>query len=183
METTNLTRPADTVGTSAAPTLQQWLKVNPRRSINDYYREFGVQPAPSYSTAYNAPVAAPVAYNTGYSHYSENHATIHNTVFVGSKKSILAALALTFLLGPLGLFYASIWGALLMILVDVAAFVLFLTSYGALAVLPSSFAAIGLFGGLVWLVVVQWPACMIWALIACIRHNSRIDKMVIRNSY
>lgn len=183
METETLAQPANGADAPSRPTLQQWLKVNPRRSINDYYKEFGAQAMPAYSAAYSAPVAAPAALKTDYSHYTENQTTINNAVFLAPKKSVVVALALTFLFGPLGLFYASVWGALLMILIDVAAFVLLMSSAVSLTALGGSFAAIGLIGGLIWLVLVQWPACMVWALTACLRHNNRINRMALNNSF
>lgn len=42
------------------PTFQQWLKNNPRGSINDYYREYGASPiAPSEPQPYIVPSVAP----------------------------------------------------------------------------------------------------------------------------
>lgn len=160
------------------PTLQQWLKENPNRSVNSYYSEFGAQAMRDSSKVISAPVAAPNASYSGYSHYIECRTTINNTVVIAPRKSTALALVLTFMFGPLGLFYASVWGALLMILLDVVAFVLFASSMFSLGSLGGSFAAIGLVGGLVWLVLVQWPACMLWALIACVRHNRRNEEMV-----
>lgn len=182
MKTATLAQSANGATMPSHPALQQWLKANPRRSINDYYREFGALATHSTGAAYSAPVAAPVDLKTAYSHYTEHHTTINNTVLIAPKKSVIVALALTFLFGPLGLFYASVWGALLMILVDVAALVLLMSSAVSLAVLGGSFAAIGLVGGLIWLVLVQWPACMVWALVACLRHNGKINRIALNNS-
>jgi hypothetical protein len=161
------------------PTLQQWMKENPNSSINAYYSEYGAKITPTTSTAPSAPVAPPATFNSGYSHYTESHTTINNTVITAPKKSVALALVLTLFFGPLGLFYASFWGALIMIALDAAAFVLLTTSAFSIGSLGGSFAAIGLIGGLVWLVLVQWPACMLWALIACIRHNRRNQELLL----
>lgn len=182
METAILAQSANGAAMPSHPSLQQWLKANPRHSINDYYREFGAQATHSTGAPYDVAVAAPVALETPYSYHIDYHTKINNTVLLAPKKSIVVALALTFLFGPLGLFYASVWGALLMILVDVVAFVLLMTSAVSLTALGGSFAAIGLVGGLIWLVLVQWPACMVWALVACLRYNGKINRIAFNNS-
>lgn len=70
----------------------------------------------------------------------------------GEEKSLLLAFILTFFLGPIGLFYASVIGGVLMTLLAIGvAAVTF--GIGALAV---------------------WPLCWIWAIGATSAHNSRV---------
>lgn len=67
-------------------------------------------------------------------------------------KSMGAALVLTFFFGPLGLFYATVFGGLIMLMLG---------------------AIVGLFTfGLGTFFV--WPLCMVWAAIAIERHNRRL---------
>jgi hypothetical protein len=67
-------------------------------------------------------------------------------------KSVGAALLLTFFFGPLGLFYASVTGGVVMLIVSIV------------------FAAMTY--GISLLLTV--PACMIWAAVAASNHNARI---------
>jgi len=59
-------------------------------------------------------------------------------------KSVVLALVLTFFLGPLGLFYASRWGAVALILL----------------------AAVGVVLTMGFVLIFVWPASMAWAAIA-----------------
>lgn len=71
--------------------------------------------------------------------------TPSTTVVVAKpEKSVPAALVLTFLFGPLGLLYASVWGGIILILT-------------AIVTLP-------LTAGLAALIL--WPASLIWAVLA-----------------
>lgn len=67
-------------------------------------------------------------------------------------KSLGLAIALSFLFGPLGLLYASVAGAVVMFFVNLVA--LFLT------------LGFGL--------ILTWPACVIWAVIATNNYNQRL---------
>jgi hypothetical protein len=73
-------------------------------------------------------------------------------VAVAPPKSLAAALLLTFFFGPLGLFYASVTGGVVMLLVTIV-------------------AAAFTFGVSV---LVTWPICMIWAAIGTSNHNNRM---------
>ena len=59
-------------------------------------------------------------------------------------RSVLLAVVLTVLFGPLGLFYASVWGALALIVV----------------------AAIGVVPTMGFVLIFVWPASIAWAVIA-----------------
>lgn len=75
-----------------------------------------------------------------------------NAVVVVPTKSAGIGVLLSFLFGPLGMFYATIPGALIMIVVSVV--VGFLTmGFGAL---------------------LTWPICMIWTAIAVKSHNDKL---------
>ncbi len=68
------------------------------------------------------------------------------------QKSMAAALILTFLFGPLGLFYASVTGGVVMLIITLV-------------------IAIPTFGFGWWLTM---PACMIWGAIATNQYNERL---------
>jgi len=71
-------------------------------------------------------------------------------------KSVLLALVLTFLFGPLGLFYVSVWGAVALIVV----------------------AAAGVVPTLGFVLIFVWPASMVWAAIAASRqHNDFVHEL------
>jgi hypothetical protein len=69
---------------------------------------------------------------------------------VFAPKSVGAALALTFFFGPLGLFYSSVTGGVVMLILSV--------------VLATVTGGVSLF--------LTWPACMIWGAIAASNYNS-----------
>lgn len=73
-------------------------------------------------------------------------------VVIGERKSLGAALVLSFLFGPLGMLYATVTGALVMFAINVV--LLFVTL------------------GIGWLLT--WPICMIWAASAVSSHNGRL---------
>jgi putative Ca2+/H+ antiporter (TMEM165/GDT1 family) len=71
-------------------------------------------------------------------------------------KSLLVAILLALVLGPIGLFYSSVIGALIMLVVT--AIIGFIT-FG-----------LGLF--------ISWTICIIWAIIATNSHNKKIIELV-----
>jgi len=77
--------------------------------------------------------------------------TVH-TVIVKSTKSVGVALLLTFFFGPLGMFYSTITGAIVMIVVTIVVLI-FTFGFGAL---------------------VTWPVCMIWGAIAASNYNKKL---------
>lgn len=88
----------------------------------------------------------------------------HNTsdliraqVALSNKKSMGAALALTFFFGPLGLFYASVIGGIVMLIVTIVVAIFTL--------------GIGL--------LITQPICLIWAGLAVSGQNSKIDAAVV----
>ena len=75
-------------------------------------------------------------------------------VVVANPKNVGVAILLTVLLGPLGMFYSTVGGAILMLII--ALIVGFLTlGIGAL---------------------LTWPICIIWAALAASAHNKRLSK-------
>ena len=74
------------------------------------------------------------------------------TVIVASTKSVLLSLVLTFILGPLGMLYSTILGAIVMIILSVPAFIITL-------------------GHPAFLI---WPISMIWGAWATHRYNQRL---------
>ena len=70
-------------------------------------------------------------------------------------KSVTLALLLTFFLGPLGLFYATVWGAVVLILV----------------------AAAGVVPTLGFVLIFVWPASIVWGAIAASdKHRSFVHR-------
>jgi hypothetical protein len=69
-------------------------------------------------------------------------------------KSVALALALTFFLGPLGLFYVSAWGAVALIVV----------------------AAAGVVPTLGFVLIFVWPASIVWAVIAASRQHDEFAR-------
>lgn len=67
-------------------------------------------------------------------------------------KSVGLAFALTFFLGPLGLFYSSVIGGVVMLVLSV--------------ILAATSAGISL--------ILTWPACIIWGVIAANNYNSAL---------
>jgi hypothetical protein len=98
--------------------------------------------APVHQSAYaSSPPPPPIVIN--------NNNNIVNP-YPRSRKSMGAALLLTFFFGPLGLFYASITGGVIMTILSII-------------VLPLT-----LFAGSVGV----WPICMIWAAISVNDYNN-----------
>jgi zinc-ribbon domain len=73
-------------------------------------------------------------------------------VIVVSQKSVGIALLLTFLFGPLGMFYSTVSGAVIMLIVSIAL----------------AFITAGLS------VFITWPICIIWGAVAASSHNKAI---------
>jgi hypothetical protein len=78
--------------------------------------------------------------------------TVAQAALLMNKKSMGVALLLTFFFGPLGLFYSSVIGGVVM-LVFGGAIIVFTAGIGA---------------------VLVWPICMIWAGVATSAHNKRL---------
>ena len=74
------------------------------------------------------------------------------TVIVANTKSVALSLILTFLFGPFGMLYSTIWGALIMIVLSVPLFI-FTFGHGAFLI---------------------WPISMIWGAWATHRYNQRL---------
>lgn len=81
---------------------------------------------------------------------------VQTNVAMYGGKSVGAAFALTFFFGPLGLFYASVVGGLVMLAVCIAAFFLSFFLFG----IPSFLA---------------WVGCIVWGCSAAGAHNSRVS--------
>lgn len=73
-------------------------------------------------------------------------------IVVAPQKSVGLSLVLTFLFGPLGMFYSTVGGALAMLVIT---FIVSALTFG-----------IGL--------IITWPVCMIWGAMAASQYNQRI---------
>ncbi|WP_446745176.1 hypothetical protein [Silvibacterium acidisoli] len=74
------------------------------------------------------------------------------TIIVAPTKSILLSLVLTFFFGPLGMLYSTIWGAIVMAVLSIPAFIITL-------------------GHAAFLI---WPVSMVWGAWAAHRYNERL---------
>jgi hypothetical protein len=95
------------------------------------------------------------------------------TLFLTTKspKSLGIAIILTILFGPIGLFYASISGALIMILAPILVFALFL-----IGVLQENSTLMNLSAGLLlFFALTYWLICIIWAVISVNDYNREIE--------
>jgi len=91
---------------------------------------------------------------------------------VKSTKSIGVAILLTLFLGPIGLFYASIIGGIIMTLLPFGLLFLFIVG------LATEIAAIT---GLVILIsIFYWLICIVWAIIAVNGYNKKLIAGVVR---
>lgn len=89
-------------------------------------------------------------------------------------KSLGLAIVLTLFFGPLGLFYASITGGLIMCLTPVLLFALFI--FGAVA--DSSFLLASSLVLLIVFAVSYWIICVIWSATAVSNHNNKVNEAI-----
>jgi len=73
-------------------------------------------------------------------------------IIVASTKSVGISLILTFLFGPLGMLYSTIWGAIIMLIISV--------------IVGTITFGVGLFP--------IWPICMIWGAFAAASYNKKL---------
>ena len=79
-------------------------------------------------------------------------------IVVQSTKSVGVAIILTIIFGPLGMFYSTIPGALIMIAVNVVVFLISVFTAGL---------------GFV-LFFITWPVCVIWGAVAASSYNNKL---------
>lgn len=91
-------------------------------------------------------------------------------IVVKQTKSVGLAILLTLLLGPIGLFYASVSGGLIMTFIPFVLSILTLTGI----VLLNSTLFWGSFIMLLIFTLVYWVICIVWAVIAVNRYNQRL---------
>jgi hypothetical protein len=93
---------------------------------------------------------------------------------IKNTKSLGLAIVLTLFLGPLGLFYASITGGLIMCVTPILLFALFI--FGAVA--DSSFLLASSFILLIVFAISYWIICVIWAATAVSNHNNKVNDAI-----
>ena len=81
-----------------------------------------------------------------------NDPQTRQVVVVTSTKNVGIAIILTILFGPLGMFYSTIWGAVIMLIVSL--------------ILGVFTVGLSLF--------VTWPVCVIWGAIAANSYNQSL---------
>ena len=94
-------------------------------------------------------------------------------VVIPAQKSVGVAFVLTFFFGVLGMFYATVPGALILIGITLAAIVLATILIGVLSVLTLGYGAV-LFGLVPFIGVAAWITSIIWGCLAASRHNERL---------
>ena len=88
-----------------------------------------------------------------------------------SPKSVGIAILLTILFGPIGLFYASISGALIMIFAPILVLALFF-----IGVIQENSTLMNLSAGLLlFFALTYWLICTIWAVISVNEYNKEIE--------
>ena len=75
-------------------------------------------------------------------------------IVVSAPKSVGIAIILTVLFGPLGMFYSTIIGAIIMMIISVIA-----------AIVTVGFG-----------LILTWPVCIIWGALAAKAHNKKLAK-------
>lgn len=96
---------------------------------------------------------------------------------VKSTKSVGVGILLTLLLGPIGLFYSSVWGGIIMTLGPILFIVIFFLgmSIGSEIIQLMAGITIIIFWALWWLI------CIIWSAVAINQYNRRIMSQSIHN--
>lgn len=94
-------------------------------------------------------------------------------IVLPAQKSVGVAFVLTFFFGVLGMFYATVPGALILLGITLAAIVLATIVIGVLSVLTLGYGAV-LFGLVPLLGVAAWITSIIWGCLAASRHNERL---------
>lgn len=80
-------------------------------------------------------------------------------IIVTSTKSVGIAILLTFLFGPLGMFYSTILGAIIMLIVTIGGLL-------SMVIFPFNFFGIPL--------ILIWPVSIIWGALAAHFYNKRL---------
>ena len=89
---------------------------------------------------------------------------------VKSTKSVGIGILLTFLFGPIGLFYATVFGGIVMTFSPILLLVIFFLGLDMQSEVISIIAGMTLLFGLIF----WWLICMIWSAIAVTQYNKRI---------
>lgn len=138
-------------------------QTSPGRALAQTYETIPTQPATARLVGSQqspppsgAPQPAPPGPTGGPYQGPQVHVTqqvqVAQPVVIAAPKSVGVALLLTFLFGPLGLFYSSLVGGIVMLIASVG------------------------FASVTWGVslLVTWPICMIWGAIAASNYNSML---------
>lgn len=88
------------------------------------------------------------------------------------RKSLGLAVVLTFFFGPLGLFYATLSGGLIMCLTPIV--LVGILIFGTLA--ESEFLVFSSFFLMMIFAISYWVICVIWAVAAVNSHNGEVDE-------
>ena len=86
----------------------------------------------------------------------------NQVVIIGLPKSVGIAFILTFLFGPLGMFYSTVVGGIVMFIPEIVVFLIGILTFGV---------------GFLLLFITR-PICIIWAMIAASMHNNKLRARV-----
>lgn len=95
-------------------------------------------------------------------------------VLVKSHKSVGMAIFLTLAFGPIGLFYSSITGGIVMTIIPLSIYIFFWVSVFKFDL----FLMLGSLTLLLIFLAISWIICSVWAAIAVLDYNSELDKEV-----
>ena len=100
-----------------------------------------------------------------------------NSYFIPTRplKSLVASILLTLLFGPIGLFYASIIGGLVMtflVPLILAVFTIFSVDNTTTDTLYDSYVIIG--SSWIIFLILYWPICILWGVISVNKYNAKI---------
>jgi|GEM_PF-1171515 len=96
---------------------------------------------------------------------------------VKSTKSVGVGILLTLLLGPIGLFYSSVWGGIIMTFGPIIFIVIFFLGMSIESEIIQLMAGITII--IFW--ALWWLICIIWSAIAISNYNRRIISQSIHN--
>jgi hypothetical protein len=102
-------------------------------------------------------------------------------IVVESKKSVGIALLLTFLFGPIGMFYSTVVGAFTMLVIPIVAYVFILWKLATNTSSTTAYdpqAPIKFILSMFFLIGIYWIACIVWAIWGVVSYNSDLESEV-----
>jgi hypothetical protein len=101
----------------------------------------------------------------------------HQIVILKAHKSVALALILTFLFGPVGLFYSTIVGGFIMMIVPTVFVIMLFKQYSLYEILLMFFSWVAI-GNAIFFYVSYWIGCILWAIIGVNSYNEELDRQI-----